>query len=873
MTRSPIAYRMIIRHLLLVCCLLMAINVVTSGTFAEYRPLGKNRMSAIYPTETRTVIDLSGSWQLMKDASQEGQVQVPGAFPSYELFTVRRSVKIDGSTLAARTWHLNLLGVVDEIELRINGRFIMRYPGGMVPFSIRIPDRVLVDGVNTIELAVSPTGELTRLTERFARQGVSRPMGVIREVFLVGTPHVWTNDVRVRTTLHGSSGTVKVRATVVGGTVERLLGGSNGGDALSQGKISVSVDASIRRRDGGGVIAHSTNAGVVIERSRQQQLTFSLSVSDVRRWSITSPELYDLVVRIEYNGVLIDSYETPIGFRTTSISTTEGGRRISLNDSATFLNAVEYVEDYPGLGASMSYQHFEQDVAMLKTLGVNVIRIRHGSPHPYLLSLCDRYGLMVMAEIPAADVPVDVLQQEELVAKYRNLSERAIAYLDSHPSVLALGISDGLQEGAEGVASYHASMVKLYRGLTAKMLYKVVPVRLAGKTSEGGFDIIVARYYGRSDMTGFDRSVQQLTKLFRSAAVITEFGALVSPGNMNGFSDPLSNEAQALVVRDSYRATRSAGLAGAMIWAFSDYMLIRPSMLVDHYDPYVCTSGLVDVWRQPRISYTMLKSLINDEKEPLLQAREASFDTPLIFIATGLFLALTIAFQVNRSRRFREYVVRALIRPYNFYSDIRDQRIMSTTQSMILGIVISGCVGLVLASLLYFVRVDAESEYLLHLIIPSDSFYEIVRYVSWKPWLAVVLWTSIAMISILALSALVRIGAMFIKSRILFRDSLTIVVWSFLPVIALLPIGVAFYQALTTDAMSIWVPVLIAVLATWSLARTLRATSVVYDVPGIIVYVVGIGVLACSAVVSVVVWNTAMEGFSFLRFFLDVVTA
>jgi hypothetical protein len=287
----------------------------------------------------------------------------------------------------------------------------------------------------------------------------------------------------------------------------------------------------------------------------------------------------------------------------------------------------------------------------------------------------------------------------------------------------------------------------------------------------------------------------------------------------------------------------------------------------------VCTSGLLDVWRQPRISFAMLKSLINDEKEPLLQARDASFDTPLVFIATGIVLALVIAFLINRSRRFREYLLRAIARPYNFYADIRDQRILSTMQTTTLGIVIASCVGLVIASLFYYVRVDAEIEYLLHLVIPSNISYEVVRYVSWRPTLAVPLWSTVVMVFFFVSALLLRVGAMFVKARIYMRDTITIVIWSALPLVVLLPIGVALYQALSTDAMSIWVPILVVLLTVWSLLRTLRATAVVFDVPSTIVYSIGLGIVVAGVVVLLVSWNASYDAFSFVRFYLAVVSA
>jgi hypothetical protein len=360
--------------------------------------------------------------------------------------------------------------------------------------------------------------------------------------------------------------------------------------------------------------------------------------------------------------------------------------------------------------------------------------------------------------------------------------------------------------------------------------------------------------------------------MFRSAAVLAEFGTAVSPLNLNGFSDPLSNEAQALNISKFYNWSFAAGLAGVVVWSFNDYTLERPTMLVDHFDSYICTSGLVDVYRQRRVAYDVYKALINDEKLPLLQARDGSFSTPLVFIIAGLLLALAIAFTANQSRRFREYVVRAVLRPYNFYSDIRDQRILSISQTTLLATVLSSSVGLVLSSFFYFIRIDPSVEYLLHIVLPSDSSYEVLRYVSWHTEFGILAWTVAVLLAFVVLAGLLRIGAMFVRGRVYMRDTFTIVVWSSLPLLALLPIGIGLYQALSTNQLSQVVPVLMFGLALWSLIRVLRATSVVFDVRSSIVYTIGLGVIALLFAAVIVSWDVSYDGFAFLGHCLSVVS-
>ena len=110
------------------------------------------------------------------------------------------------------------------------------------------------------------------------------------------------------------------------------------------------------------------------------------------------------------------------------------------------------------------------------------------------------------------------------------------------------------------------------------------------------------------------------------------------------------------------------------------------------------------------------------------------------------------------------------------------------------------------------------------------------------------------------------------RGRIYVRDTFTIVVWSALPLIILLPICIVLYQALSTNQLSVVVPLLMIGLVFWSIIRTLRATSVVFDVRSTVVYAIGLGVLISFTLAGVISWNVSNDGFAFLGYYLSVVS-
>ncbi|MBI2794187.1 MAG: hypothetical protein HYX66_05995 [Ignavibacteria bacterium] len=843
--------------------------------FHAYAKLGSPQVNHLLSTETRTVIDLSGQWQHIDGGESTGNITIPSSWDGPTSITVRKSIKIDAQTLRSRAWSIQFFGTSDEVELRINGRVGLRHPGGSAPFIINIPERVLTGGTNTIEITVASTSRLTELVGMFQRSARQAHIGILREVFLVGTPHVWTSDIRVTQSLNRGAASAQLHclATISGAEVDRVSGSENADDAMRHGSIGVTVEAILSRESTGEVVVRSAPVSFNVERARSHTATFDLAVASPMMWTPGQPNLYTLTCRVLLNGTVVDVTTTTIGIRSVRVGTTPGGRRLLLNDSVVFINGVTCIDEYPLVGPSMSYRQMEFDVAQLKTLGVNLVRFLHGSPHPYMLYLCDKYGIMVMAELEAADIPRSLLDEDEIIARIRNRSNLLAAYVGTHPSVIACGLSDGLQENTAETNAFHADVARLIRQRVSTLIYKVVQSSDIDAISEGGFDIIVLSAHTLSHRRDLSQVLQRSSRIIRTAAILTSVGSLVSPSNMNGYSDPLSNEAQAVSIRDGYRTSQQAGIAGCIVHAYNDYRLEFPTMLVDEPMPYTCSYGLVDEWRQPRASYAMLKALINDEKEPLLQAREFDDSTPLVFISTGIILALILSFMANRSRRFREYFLRSILRPYNFYADIRDQRILSYGQSIILSVVISCSVGLVCGALLYFMRTNPSIEYLLHLFFPSDVLYGIVRYMAWRPGISVAIFSACTFFSMQGLAVLLRIGGVFAKGRILFHDTVTIVAWSSIPMLILLPIGVAMYQVLSADAMSLWIPLIIGIMFIWSFLRVLRATSVVFDMPSLLVYGVGFAFVISVAAILIALWALNYEGFYFLQYYNAVVTS
>ncbi len=144
-------------------------------------------------------------------------------------------------------------------------------------------------------------------------------------------------------------------------------------------------------------------------------------------WDIDSPQMYTMKSELYIGDVLSDTAETPFGFRTISISADDGfmlnGRRVQLFGTCNH-------QDHAGVGVAVPNRINEYRIRLLKEMGTNAYRCSHGNPSPYILELCDKYGLLVMDENRNFTTSPDGIDQiNDMVLRDRN-----------HPSVIMYSI-------------------------------------------------------------------------------------------------------------------------------------------------------------------------------------------------------------------------------------------------------------------------------------------------------------------------------------------------------------------------------------------------------------------------------------------------
>jgi beta-galactosidase len=548
-----------------------------------------------------------------------------------------------------------------------------------------------------------------------------------------------------------------------------------------------------------------------------------------------------LVFTVSKAGQVIDERFVNMGFVSYKVRKNEHLSQLYVNGKRTLIKGTTYIEDFAE-GKPISYAKLERDIKRIKmNLGANLIRIKYGTPSPYLLNLCDKYGLLVLTELPLYDVPKSMYRLDEIKVKMLNLSDRYVNVFGPHPSIAAWGLFDGVDDTNINTSDY---FINVFRKYSNKLIYKIV--RFGTKEiNTQGIDFIGLRDNRKfNSIEEIGNELTRLVQLADNLPVFVEYGYPIKPENHNGYSDPLSLEAQAYYILNLYHIVQNNKLMGNLINTYKDYYLENPMMIVDNKNLYLCSSGLVDIFGKERLAFKTTKALFTKEKEPLLNSGSFSESTPISYIIIGILFTVLIVYYINRYKRFKEYFIRAFIRPYNFFADIRDQRIISNIQTVVLAFILSLTIGLFLSSVIYFFRTDTITQLILILLIPSRFVQEFFFTIVWSPELLLLTITFFLFSLFFVFAGIIRLIALFVRSRIYYKDTLTIVVWSTVPFIILLPFSVILIKLMLFSPALTWVIFLTLGLFTlWTLYRILKAVGIVFDTHPSKTYIIGFSII------------------------------
>jgi hypothetical protein len=454
--------------------------------------------------------------------------------------------------------------------------------------------------------------------------------------------------------------------------------------------------------------------------------------------------------------------------------------------------------------------------------------------------------MLIFEEIPVFNIPAELLLNENFLALSENqLSEMILLHKDN-PSVFAYGLGNDFDVTNQNTRNYVSKLVTLSKSLDKKLVYYSTR-NYENDLCRDLVDLVGLNIYDKD--TKAVKEIIADPQIKRQKLFIANYGKIINPSNFSGYSDPVSIESQSKYIVDFQKLTKNSSLLGSFFISYADWNSDSPNLkFYDRFNPYLRTTGLYDLNREMRSPALILRKEFLDEDIPNLNIGTYSREAPVIFVLLGLFTFILFIYLINSVRRLRENTVRALFRPFIFFTDVREQSLILPIQNVLLAVILSLGNALFFANLLYYWKDSQLLDLMLSVLLPSDSIKTLIDSYIISPVKITLLLTLISFVKIFLWSVVIWLFSLASRFRIGFNNIYTVMVWGLMPTILLLITGTFYIRILYENPeFAIMGLALAGLIYLLCIYRILKGVYIIFDTFFLKSYSYGILVIAVIA--------------------------
>lgn len=227
----------------------------------------------------------------------------------------------------------------------------------------------------------------------------------------------------------------------------------------------------------------------------REELTFSLE-QPILWQGVYNPYLYTFEISLlTADGMELDKRKIPFGIRSFYVDHEQG---FFLNGKSYPLYGVSRHQDRENKGWAIGRTEHEEDMALIREIGASSVRLAHYQQDDYFYELCDKYGLVVWAEIPFIS---EMTKTKEASENLRSQMRELVLQNYNHSSICFWGLQNEatIQSGRKGEDPELVQMVRELHTLCKKLN----PARLTTQACLGS-DEADGELAGSSDVTSFN---------------------------------------------------------------------------------------------------------------------------------------------------------------------------------------------------------------------------------------------------------------------------------------------------------------------------------------------------------------------------------
>jgi beta-galactosidase len=282
---------------------------------------------------------------------------------------------------------LHFGGVSSAYKVWVNGKFLGYAEDSFLPSEFNVTP-YLQEGENIVSVWVIRWSDGSFLED----QDQWRMSGIHREVYLQAEPKLRIADFFYQTKLDAA---YKDALLSIRPRIENLTGHEMPGYQLKVQLYDAENKPVLEKE-----LEKKVDDIINEIHPRLDKVKFGLleaNITNPKKWSPGDPNLYKLVLSlIDSTGNILEVKTCKLGFR--SIAFRKEDSKLLINGKVTYLYGVNRPDHHPTKGKALSREDILQDVRTIKQFNFNCIRLSHYPSDPYLLDLCDEFGIMVIDE-------------------------------------------------------------------------------------------------------------------------------------------------------------------------------------------------------------------------------------------------------------------------------------------------------------------------------------------------------------------------------------------------------------------------------------------------------------------------------------------
>jgi len=522
------------------------------------------------------------------------------------------------NTLKGKKLFLHFEAIMGKSKIFVNGVLVKEFFGGFLPVIAEISAHINWDKENVISVwadnsddPIYPPGKAQDVLD-FTYCG-----GIYRDCWLITHNPVYITDPNFESEVAGGGLFVSYNhISDKSADVNLKIHIRNQTTNNFKGKVEYELISPTGEKVLTASVPLSIPQGVATKAEKR------VSVKSPHLWSPENPSLYNLIVKVkDAKGNVVDGYRKRIGIRSIEFKGVEGFWLNGKPYPAPLMGANRH-QDFAVIGNALPNSLHWRDAKKLRDAGLKLIRNAHYPQDPSFMDACDELGLFVIVNTPGwqfwNEAPVFA---ERVYSDIRNMVRRdrnhpsvwlwePILNETRYPADFAKKVFDLINEEYPYPYCYSASDLTS----SGSEHYPVIfshPAFINGEWVAARNTDPNKTYYTRE----WGDNVDNWSSHNSSSRVARSWGEVPMLIQANHYAAPAYNATSYDVLHKLPRQH-----AGGALWHSFDHQRGY------HPDPFY--GGLMDAFRQPKLSYYMFMAQ-RDNKPSNIIAETG----PMVFIA------------------------------------------------------------------------------------------------------------------------------------------------------------------------------------------------------------------------------------------------